>query len=357
MLRTHSVDPPRVLRLRRIILIAIALGGCTLFVVVNGPTVTTVVRGLSDIAPRPAIAGVIFSLAAIFNRGLLNRAAHESMGLGIAPLAMTRTTAVGFGANKVVKSAGVSGLAVFLRSGRRRGFEGPKVVAACVLTAVAAYLALGVLLVATLVLLALTGDLTGWWIAAGVAFGAYTAAAVTVALAAWRSRNVARRLARRGLRIRDRLRRRSGTGPTDDLIDELYDSLALIGSEGHAVRRVLTHAVLSKALGVLMLMSAATAVGFPLGPKTAMVIYAATLGASLVAFLPGGIGVVEASATALLIAGGAAASVAVLAVALYRVLDVWLPVAVGLLLGRSELRTAAAAPTVVLEPIPAVAYV
>ncbi|MEO8697879.1 MAG: hypothetical protein ABI658_30550, partial [Acidimicrobiales bacterium] len=97
----------------------------------NAAIVTTVLAGISGVALWPLAAGVALSLAAMANRGLLNRSAHQAADLIVDPIAMIRTSAVGFAANKIIKSGGASGLTVFLRHGRRRGLEAGAVTASC----------------------------------------------------------------------------------------------------------------------------------------------------------------------------------------------------------------------------------
>lgn len=326
-------------RVQRGTLLTIVVGATAIFVATNLAIVDTFLTGVTEVHLMPALAGVVISVVAICNRGFLIRAAHEAQELDSCPVAMTRTAAVGFTANKIVKSAGASGLAVFLRNGRRHGYAAPRVVTACLLAAAGSFLALGVLLAATIVVLAVDGRLTGWWIAASIGFGIYTLATILLAIVLTRSRSTVRRIADIALRIRARVSRGPSPEPDgSDFADELYDAIRTALRQPACLSRVLAHAVVSKALGALMLMSAATAAGFPISAKTALVIYATTLGASLVAFVPGGIGIVEASTTALLIAAGAAVPAAALIVALFRIFDIWLPVSAGLLLGRGELR-------------------
>jgi uncharacterized protein (TIRG00374 family) len=98
------------------------------------------------------------------------------------------------------------------------------------------------------------------------------------------------------------------------------------------------HALAAKLLGALTLVAAVAAVGLPVSFTTAIVIYATALAASFVTIVPGGLGSVEASTLALLIGAGATAGAAALAVALFRLFDLWLPVLTGAAVARRELR-------------------
>lgn len=298
------------------------------------------VGGLGGVDPLLAATGVIASAAAIANRGLLNQAAHRAVGLEANIAGMTHTAAVGFAAQKVVKSGGAIGLAVFVRHGRRRGHASSAVAAACVLSALASFVALGVLLMTAIAVLAATGDLTGWWIAAAIGFGIYASIVGVGVVLLVRSRRLAERLWRgvqRLVRIvrRDRARRRA---PLSPLPTGLFEAIDAARRRRGVVPRILAHAILSKLFGALMLTVAVAAVGLPIDADDALIIYATALAASLVSIVPGGVGAVEGSTAALLIAAGASAGAAALAVALFRAFDLWLPVIAGAIAARGELR-------------------
>lgn len=293
---------------------------------------------LGSLDARFVAMGVVCSGLAIVNRGLLNRAAHRAVGIDAEAAAMTRTAAIGFAAQKLVKSAGAVGLAVFVREGRRRGHAPGEVAAACVLSAIASFVALGVLLVTAIVVLAASGRLTGWWIAAAIGFGLYACAVLVVGLVVARSRPAAVRLWTVGHRIRGRMSRRD-VGPVDVTIpNQLFDALGTLRGRGSDIRALLAHGVASKVLGALMLATAVSAVGVPVGSAEAIVIYATALAASMVTIVPGGVGTVEGSTTALLVASGAALAPATLAVVLFRCFDLLMPVGAGALAARGRLR-------------------
>lgn len=320
---------------------AVIAGGVTVFVATRLATVGRVFGHIGDLGPLPVALGVLASTAAIVNRGLLNQAAHRAVGLTTDLGEMTRTASVGFAAQKIVKSAGLAGLTVFLRSGRRHGHAAGPVVAACLLGAVASFAALGVVLSAAIVVLAATGRLTGWWIGAAIGFGAYAVfvtAAITVLL---RSRRLAERAWDLGSRAAARVRRRDRRGAPSPLPDELLQAVAEIRRRPGDGWRVLAHAVLSKLFGALILAASASAAGLGVGLGTALVVYATVLAASMVSIVPGGVGVVEGSATAMfVVVVGGSAGAAALAVALFRLLDLWLPVVTGAVMARGELRSA-----------------
>lgn len=325
-------------RLTTIVLGAVFGGFAVWFLAGNVGILGDVVAGIGSIDPTIAALGTLCSGLAIANRGALNRAAHRSVGLDVGQAAMTHTAAVGFAAQKVVKSAGAVGLAVFVRHGRRRGHAPGQVAAACVLAASASFAALGVLLSLAVAALAIGGRLTGWWVGAAIGFSIYSVLVVCLAVAIARSRPLAESMWEAGEVGWRRLRRRSADHAGRPFPAELFDAIGVARRRPEALGRMMAHAIASKLLGALMLAAAVDAAGLPVSAGTALVIYATALAASMVTIVPGGVGMVEASTAALLVAAGASAGAAALAVALFRLFDLWLPLLTGAVLSRGDLR-------------------
>lgn len=287
------------------------------------------------------VVGVGLSLAAVTNRGLQYRSAYRAAGLEVPASAIIRTTASGYAANKVVRVAGASGLAVFLVDGRRRGFASSAVMTGCAIASVGSFVALGTLLMSSAMLMALTGELSAWWTAA---LGAFLLEAVVLGLLL-RSVITDGRVARRAEAVAvgavDRWQRRRTRVDGPRVMPSRPRAWSVVDQAGRAYERcrvnpvpagrVLAHALMSKALGAAMLATAVQAFDLRLGLGTVVVLYATALAASFVSILPGGVGMVEASMTALLVSHGVPASAAALAVLLFRLFDLGLPVAVGLM--------------------------
>ncbi len=308
------------------------------FVAGNVGFVKQLVAGATSIDPRVAVLGIACSGLAIANRGALNRCAHRAVGLDVGVGAMTHTAAVGFAAQKLVRSAGAVGLAVFVRHGRRRGHASGPVAAACLLTAGASFAALGILLGLVVAVLAVGDRLTGWWIAAAIGFTLYSTLVALVVVVVVRSRRVAMSSWALGQRMRRRMRRRRTTDRADAAFPtELFDAIGAARARRDVMGHLVFHAVVSKLLGAMMLAAAILSVGLPVGANEALVIYATALAASMLTIVPGGVGTVEVSTAALLMAAGASAGAAAVAVALFRLFDLWLPLLTGLVLARGEL--------------------
>lgn len=323
------------------------------FVVRHASDASNLAAGLGALDLRFAGFGLVVSCLAMLNRGLLNRASHRAVGLEAEAGAMTRTAAVGFAAQKMVKSAGAAGLAVFVRDGRRRGYAPGTVAAACVLSAVSSFVALGVLLLSAIGVLALTGRLTGWWVAAATGFGLYSTAVVVIGVALVRHRSATVRLWSRARRAWGRLTRRPPRGSADDVPGDVFAALDEAWTRPGSLGSLLLHGVASKMLGALMLVAAVASVGLPVSPAAAVVVYATALGASMVTIVPGGVGAVEGSTTALLVASGVSVASATLAVVLFRFFDLLMPVVSGAFAARGRFPSVpepeAAAAT---EPLP-----
>jgi uncharacterized membrane protein YbhN (UPF0104 family) len=315
----------------------VVVGGALMwFAASNVSSLRAAGDGIATLALVPAVLGLALSGTAICNRGQLNVVAHRAVGLTPSAGEMTRTAAMGFAATKVVKSAGLSGLAVFVRDGRRRGHPAASVTAACGLAAAASFAALGVLMAATVAVLAVTAKLSSWWLVAGCGYAAGAVAIGITGVAVVRRPGAL-------VWISDRLprRRRRSRSSQESSADAVIASVHAVGAamrDGRSRRRLLVHAVGSKVLGVVMLQTAVAAVGIGVGVPAIVVIYTTALAAACASLIPGGVGVVEASMSTMLIARGVRPGAALTAVALFRIFDMWIPLSVGLVCARRQLR-------------------
>jgi uncharacterized membrane protein YbhN (UPF0104 family) len=327
-------------RLFRRVIVAVLMAGAVAFAITNGPALAAAVGGLRHAALGPMLAGLALSAIAIVNRAATNRAAHLAVGLDVPRWSMLRPTTAGFAADKIVRSGGVSGATVLVRHGTRHSYPHGSVLAATLLARVASFAALGILMTGAVIALLLSGHLTTLWLAAAIGFVVYALVAAVIAIVLIRRRDLAERLwaglARRAPRIA------ASVGP--DPVGEVATALTAARCNGPLVRRVMAHAIGGKALGVAMLLAAGLAVGLPISATGALVAYATALLASLASMTPGGLGAVEGSTTALLVAAGAGIAPAAVAVALFRIFDLWIPVAAGAAVMRDPRQRPAAEP-------------
>jgi putative heme transporter len=129
--------------------------------------------------------------------------------------------------------------------------------------------------------------------------------------------------------------------------DEFFAAICAVRSTPRRCAPLLAAAAGGKLISALSLYAILAGVGVHLGIATTVVIFVLTLVASAVGPFPAGLGTTEASLGALLVSHGVAGPVAAGAVLLFRVLDLWLPIAVG---GVAALLRAR--PTAVILPAP-----
>jgi len=111
--------------------------------------------------------------------------------------------------------------------------------------------------------------------------------------------------------------------------DGLFDALQALVRRPRATATAFGHAFGAEALGALLLWSVLRALGEHPAWSLPLVAYAVSVLFGVVGFLPGGVGFVEAGLGAVLVSYGVAAPVAAAAVVLYRLFQLWVPVAVG----------------------------
>ncbi|MEM9566644.1 MAG: lysylphosphatidylglycerol synthase transmembrane domain-containing protein, partial [Actinomycetota bacterium] len=303
-------------------------------------------------APAPLLVAAVLSLVGVVNRAGQFRAAHHLAAVETDYRSMARISAASYALNKVVKTGGVGGVALVVRHGRRRGLSTGGVLAACVINSLSSQLAMGAMIVVALVSVLATSAAVGSWTAAGAAvvgfvlLGLPTAGAVCLRSRAAIERSYVRLIA--GV---NRLAARVGlTGTAEpDLghLDRFYATIETVRERPVASVPVLVHAVAGKLVGAAVLAASLAAVGADVDPATALLIYVLALLAAASTVLPGGLGAVEATMTLLLAGYGVPPSVALAGTLLFRLLDLWFPVVVGLVvapgLDRSTARSVARA--------------
>jgi uncharacterized membrane protein YbhN (UPF0104 family) len=251
---------------------------------------------------------------------------------------MTRVSSVAYALNKVVKTGGVGGMALFVRHGRTRERSAGQVVAAYVAAAFASQVALLAVIGMAIGSMILSGSVTGRWLAAAAAFGAVTLCGLTAVAVGARRRGLVHRVFVLPHRVHAGAARRLGRPirprPDTRHADRFVDAIQAVEQRPGAALMTLAHAVAAKLLGAGILAASIAATGSRVGYGRALTIYALALIASTVSMLPGGIGAVEASMSVLLIASGVAAPTAIAAVLTFRLLDLWFPLLVGLVAAR-----------------------
>ena len=256
---------------------------------------------------------------------------REGVALGTAAYAV----------NLVVKSSGLAGLAIFLRWRKARSHPEGSVVGGYLLSTFLNHLAFTVVLAAALVAVAAGGRLTTIDLVAAVLFAGYVLVHVGAAWAALRRPALVRRayeLPRRASALGRRLLRRPPRPPTAetgaDGAAEMATALALARTNPRRVARAAVAALGVDLVHVVWLWAALHAVGSSAGIDVALVAYGIATLFGIVGFLPAGLGFVEVGMTATLASYHVPVAEAAGAVVLFRLAELWLPLAAGALASR-----------------------
>ncbi len=315
------------------------------FVVTHRADLVATVATLGRLRALPLAAALLASAAAILNRGAIGQTAHRAAGLDPALGSMTRVGNAAYALNKVLRSGGAAGVALFVRQGRAEGSAPGRVVAAMVFAALAGQVALLAVVGSAVAALTLSGRSSPAWMAAAAVFGVGTAACLGTAVWAAHRPLLVRAGYERVLAARSRLRRRrpvpSGTeadSPGTAAADDFHAALQEVRSRPAALGSLAVHSLIAKLLGAVILGASIAATGVHLNVPLALTVYALALVASAVSLLPGGLGTVEASMGALLAGHGLPAPTALAVVLTFRFFDLWLPVAIGALAVRGVRR-------------------
>lgn len=274
------------------------------------------------------------SIGGVANLGLLYGAGQRAAGMDVDISLALRVGAAAHFLNLISKSGGLAGLTVFLADARRRSRPRGPTAAAYLLAAVLGELAFAGLLTVAIILIAVDGRLTAAESIAVSVFAATALLRITAVIAALRSRTVLRWLLAAPRRLQAVVLRRDRPPPNHQPADELYDAVSLLRSQPMAALPAVLHAITTEVIGVTMLWVVLGAVHAGRTATEAIIGYAISVLFEILGFLPGGLGTVEVSLGALLVSFGLPVSQAAAAVALYRIGDLWLPMAIGALAGR-----------------------
>lgn len=288
----------------------------------------------ADLGPLALAAGL--SLLHLAGEGQMHRASQRSVSLDPG-----RYRALGLGAashflNAVVKSGGMAGLAVFSGDAHRRGVPRGTVVAAYVVSVVLLDAAFGLSLVAGIVLLAAVGRLSAVVLVASAVFAVYLASRLALVVYGARSPAVVRRLYALPHHVLRRigLGRRAATWTIDEEAEEVFEAASMLRRRPLAVAPVMAWALGLQVVGVAELAAVLTAVDGARGVDVAVAGYTMSLLFGIVWVLPSGAGFTELSLGVVLVSFGSTVAEATAAVALYRLVQLWLPVAVGAVAAR-----------------------
>ena len=324
---------------RRFALVAIVVAAASL-VVANRSDLPVAWRAARHARPGFLIAGLVLVAIAMFNQAGFHAAAQRVAGQPVRGSELVvAVSAAGF-ANLVVKSGAMAGLAPMLAVARRRNRSRAATVAGYLLVNVIGHLAFACILGVGLVVLVVDGRFGVTDALAAGAFVVLSATQLALLRAAFRSREAVRRLYRLPRRVAARLPVLRRLVPGNDTPsetehpDELFEAVQLIRTNRRAMLPVLGHSLGVEFVGVAELYCVLRALGVHPHASVPIVAYAISVLFTIIGFLPGGIGFVEASLGAVLVSFGVARGPAVAAVVLYRILELWIPMIIGLVAAR-----------------------
>ena len=305
------------------------------FVVINRSQVPAAWRAARDAEPGLLAAAAGLSLLRLGAEGQMQRASQGLLGPPPSRAVAVRLGAAAHFLNAVVKSAGMAGLAVYSADARRRGVSQGAVAVAYVAATVLADVALALILVVGIGLASTTGRLPGLLAVAVAVFVVYLGGRLVLMSYAARSPANIGRLFALPHRALARLEVGRGAEPRfEDETEDAFDAASSLRRRPRALTRVLAWSMGVHALGATELGMVLGAVGGARGVDVAVAGYSLSLLFGIVGLLPSGAGSTELSLGYVLVSYGSTGPQAVAAVALYRLVELWLPVTVGALASR-----------------------
>jgi uncharacterized protein (TIRG00374 family) len=243
-----------------------------------------------------------------------------------------RATVVGASLGKTMPGGSATAMAMIVAALRRHGLRGAKVAAALAAAGAVSWATLALLLPVGAVL-AVIGGQTG-----AIALGAVVFAAGAVVGAAFVPVAL-RRPERAGTLVerivasiaRGRIRRWVDPAKLGSLVSTGIASTAQLVRNRRALVAAGAWALANWLLDFLVLLTLTASIGGETALLPLLLVYVVGQLLAAVPITPGGVGVVEATMTGMLVAAGAPAGEAIAAVLGYRLLSHWLPIVVGLM--------------------------
>lgn len=304
----------------------------TVFVWANRHEVPTMWQSLVTARPAWCLAAASLMVAWMINDTGLQLATLRATGVKLPTGMVAIGALVAHFLNLTTKSAGMAGIAALRAEARRAGLPERSVTAGYVLAGTLTEMAFAATVLASFVVLAADGRLTAPEVGGVAVFALYAGSRLMVLLAATRDRDRLRALFRMPGRVVALVRRRSPSptlARTDAIADELFDAFLGVRSRPRVLVPAVIHALATEAIAVAILWACVRAVGAAVGPLQLMVAYSVAGLFGIIGFLPGGLGFVEVSLSAVLVGFGTAGATATAAVLLFRVFELWIPVVVG----------------------------
>jgi uncharacterized protein (TIRG00374 family) len=277
---------------------------------------------LGDVDVRWLIAGVLLEIGAFLAYGQLTRALT-----GLSFVTAARITLASTGISHVVPGGGVASVSFGFRMLTRAGVRGEDAGFALATQGLGSAVVLNVILwLALVVTIPLRGFDPVYGTAAIVGAVLITLVGAAVLLLT-RGRDATARFV---VRLADKVpfvpAERVGEG-----MHHLADRLSMLLRDRKLLGRSFVWAALNWLLDAASLWVFVAAFGVSVSPDVLLVAFGIAYVVAAIPITPGGLGVVEAVLTSMLVAGGAPRAEALLGVAAYRLVNFWLPIPLGAL--------------------------
>ena len=302
------------------------------FVFANRREVPDIWRVLTTARPMWCLTAGALMVLWMANDTALQRATLRATGVRMSIGNVALGAGVAHFLNLTTKSAGAAGLAGFRAEARRAGLPENSVTAGYVLGAMLTEWAFAAVLLASFVVLATDARLSAADLVGSAVFVLYAGSRIFMLMTALRDRDRLRGLMRVPARFWASVRRRSpceGVARSDRAADDLFDALQFVRGRFRVLLPAVGHALATEVIAAGILWACIHAVGASLNPLQSLVAYSVSGLFGIVGFLPGGIGFVEVSLSAVLVGFGTPGITAAATVVLYRAFEWWLPVAIG----------------------------
>ncbi len=321
---------------RHLALRIIVVAAAVLFIVANRSELPVAWRSLSNASFPWLLAGLFVCVSLVVSQAAIRHRGQQLLGIDRPFSRSLRLSLRGHFLNMITKSGGMAGVAPFNADARAHGVSAHRSTAGYILAELANHLGFTVVLIAALPLISNDKKLSAVDLVAMGVFALITLAFVAGVVAAARSQKSIRRLHELPNRLRNmalrRLKRPLHPEITDHhAADDLHEAVTLARSEPLAMIPLALFTLASQVIGASLLWVVLCSMGLEHGLNTVLVSYVIATLFSIVGFLPAGLGFVEVSMAATLVSYGISTGQAAAAVGVYRLFQLWLPLAFGAL--------------------------
>ena len=326
--------PRRIPTSRTLAFIVFLVAATTALVIGKRQELIVAARAIRHAQPLWLLVGSLLSAGIVINMAALEGAAQRMFGVHRTLRRTIRLTARSHFLNLVTKSGGMAGVTVFNGDSRRHGLSVHRTTAGYIIAEVAFHIGFTIVLILSLPQLAHDHRLNAANQIGLAVFAAVTLIFLGGVVAAGRSRASIRRLYAVPSAVRARLarllRRAHDPRPVDHhAADDLHDAVLLARGHRRGMVPLAVHSILYPLIGVCVLWVSMRALGLDRGFHVALVGYCIATVFSIIGFLPAGLGFTEVSLAATLASYGIPSGKAVAVVCVYRVFDLWIPLALG----------------------------